>query len=106
MELIKRENGITILDAGVSEKIAEFERKLKAIKEQEEELKKAILSEMQSKGIIKLDDEVNGLSITYVSETMRETFDTKAFRSALPNVYDAYVKLSPVKASIRIKVKG
>lgn len=105
MELIKRENGISILDAETSEKIALFERQLKVIKEQEELLKKAILEEMESKGIIKLEDEINGISITYVAETTRESFDSKKFKKENPDVYDEYVKLSPVKSSIRIKVK-
>lgn len=105
MELIKRENGITILDAETSGKIAEFERQLKAIKEQEEQIKKAILEEMESKGIIKLEDEINGISITYVAETTRETFDSKKFRADNPDMYDSYIRMSPVKSSIRIKVK-
>lgn len=105
MELIKRENGLSILDAGVSDKIANFERQLKAIKKQEDALKQAILEEMESKGIIKLEDEITGLSITYVAETTRESFDSKAFRKDNPDVYDEYVRMSPVKSSIRIKVK-
>ena len=105
MELIKRENGISILDAGISDKIAEFERKIKAIKEQEEELKKAILKEMEIKGIIKLEDETNGLSITYVAETTREIFDSRKFKADNPDMYDEYIKMSPVKSNIRIKVK-
>ena len=105
MELIKITNGISILDAETSEKIAQFERQLKVIKEQEELLKKAILEEMECKGIIKLEDEINGISITYVAETTRETFDSKKFKKENPDVYDEYVKISPVKSSIRIKVK-
>lgn len=105
MELIKRENGITVLNAEVSGKIAEFERQMKTIKEQEEQLKKAILTEMESKGIIKVEDEINGLSITYVAETMRETFDSRKFKVDNPDMYDEYIRISPVKSSIRIKVK-
>ena len=104
-DLIKIENGISILDAGTSNKIAEFERQFKAIKEQKEALLEAIKTEMETKGIIKLDDEINGLSIVYVAETMRETFDSKQFRANNPDLYDEYVKFSPVKSSIRIKLK-
>ena len=104
-EIIRMENGITVLDAETSGKIAEFERQLKAIKEQEEELKKAILEEMESKGIIKVYDEINGISITYVAESYRETFDSKLFRKEHPDVYDEFIRMSPVKSSIRIKIK-
>ena len=104
-EIIKIENGITVLDAETSGKIAEFERQLKAIKEQEEKLKKAILEEMESKGIIKVEDEINGISISYVAESYRETFDSKKFKADKPDVYDEYIKISPVKSRKRIKEK-
>ena len=105
-EIIRMENGISVLDAETSGKIAEFERQLKAIKQQEDELKQAILEEMESKGIIKVEDEVAGISITYVAESYRETFDSKLFKQEHPEVYDEFIRMSPVKASIRIKVKG
>jgi regulator of replication initiation timing len=94
-----------MLNEDISNKIVEFERQLKAIKQQEDELKQAILEEMELNGIVKFEDENNGLSITYVAETTRETFDSKTFRKEYPDVYDEYVKMSPVKSSIRIKVK-
>ena len=104
-EIIRMENGITVLDAETSGKIAEFERQLKAIKEQEEQIKKAILEEMESKGIIKVEDEINGISISYVAESYRETFDSKKFKADNPDMYDSYIRMSSVKPSIRIKVK-
>lgn len=106
--LFKRDfgsNSTLILDPDVANQIAEFERQIKAIKEQEETLKEAIKTEMEAKGIIKVEDEINGLSITYVAETSRETFDSKKFRADNPDVYDEYVRMTPVKSSIRIKVK-
>jgi hypothetical protein len=106
MDLIKRENGISILDAEVSKKIAKFERQLKAIKEQEEKLKTAILEEMEKQGIVKLEDETSGLTINYITKTYRENFDSKKFRKDHPEMYDEYIKMSTVKSSIRIKIEG
>lgn len=103
MELIKVENEIGILDTEVSKKVAEFEKALKEIKEKEEELKQNILSEMESKNILKL--ETDSLTVTYIAPAERETFDSKRFREDNPDLYDEYVKFSPVKSSIRIKVK-
>ena len=91
------------LEPETSSKIAEFERQIKELKEKEEELKQAILSEMESKDIIKL--EAPELTITRVLPTTREALDTKALKEELPEVYDAYVKISEVKSSLRIKVK-
>lgn len=103
MELIKVENEIGILDTEVSKKVAEFEKAIKEIKEKEEELKQNILSEMESKNILKL--ETDDLTITYIAPAERETFDSKKFREENPDLYDEYVKFSPVKSSIRVKVK-
>lgn len=104
MDLITINNEVAILDLETSNKIAEFERQVKELKEKEDALKKAILAEMESKGIIKLDTEA--LAITYVAPTEREALDSKALREELPDIYDAYVKMSPVKSSVRIKLKG
>lgn len=103
MELIKVENDLTILDLEVSNKIAEFERQLKTIKEQEDELKKAILEEMEAKNIIKIESD--DLMISYIAPTDRETFDSKKFKAENQDLYDEYIKMTPVKSSIRIKVK-
>ena len=103
MELIKVENGIGILNAEVSKNIAKFEKVIKEIKEKEEELKQNILTEMENKNILKL--ETDDLTITYIAPAERETFDSKKFREENSDLYDEYVKFSPVKSSIRVKVK-
>lgn len=102
MELIKIENDIAILDIETSNKIAEFERQLKTIKEQEDLIKQTILEEMEAKKIIKL--ETDNLVINYIAPTDRETFDSKSFKADHQEIYDEYVKMTPVKSSIRIKV--
>ena len=87
----------------ITSKIADFERKLKDLKEKEEDLKKRLLEAMEQHNISKLQtDEV---SITYVAETERESFDSKRFRADHADLYDDYITMSPVKASIRIKVR-
>ena len=103
MDLITLNNDVAILDVEVSKKIAEFERQVKEIKAKEDELKQAILAEMESKNIIKLD--TDALAITYVAPTTRETLDSKALKEELPDIYDTYVKISDVKASVRLKLK-
>lgn len=103
MELIKVENGVALLNPETSQKIAEFERQVKAIKEQEDQLKETILNEMKAQNIIKLD--TPELSISYIAESFREQFDSKRFKEQNQDLYDEYVNMTPVKASIRIKVK-
>lgn len=104
MELIKVNGDAAILDVETAKNIAEFEKMAKEIKAKEDELKKEILKEMESKGIIKLETEE--LTISFVSGTERETLNTKALREELPDIYDTYIEIKPVKPSIRIKLKG
>lgn len=101
-ELITISKGVALLDAQTAVKIAEFERKMKEIKEAEDALKAAVLAEMEEKGIlsIKTDD----MTISYVASADRESLDTKRLKAEQPDLYDSYVKISPVKASIRIKL--
>ena len=101
--LITINNGIAVLDAETASRIAEFERSIKSIKEQEESLRQAILEAMEASGVIKL--ETDDLTINYIEETYKETFNSKGFRKDHPEMYDDYVKMSPVKSSVRIKVK-
>ena len=103
MELIKVYGEAAILDGTTAKHIAEFEKMAKDIKAKEDELKKAILTEMESKGIIKL--ETDELTISYVASTDRETFDSKKLRADNPDLYDEYIRMSTVKPSIRIKLK-
>ena len=76
-----------------------------AIEKQEDVLKQSILEEMENKGILSLKDETVGLSISYIASTERETLDSKRLRDEKPDTYDEYVKFTPVKSSIRIKVE-
>ncbi len=102
MELIKKENGY-VLDAETTTAIKNFEMQVKAIKAKEDELKQMILEEMEKKNIIKISTE--DMTISYIAPSKRETFDSKRLKEENPDLYDLYVKLSDVKASIRIKVK-
>lgn len=103
MELIKLENEIFTLDTETSKKLAEFERMAKKIKEEQDNIKQMILEEMEAKNILKID--TDEITISYVAPTDRESFDSKTFKSEHQEMYDEYVKMTPVKSSIRLKVK-
>lgn len=102
-ELITIVDGATILDIKVAEQIAEFERKAKEIEEAEKNLREQIQKEMEEKGIKSI--QTGDLTISYKASYDKETFQTKDFRKENPDLYDKYVKISPVKASISIKLK-
>lgn len=102
-ELIKVENGMTILDMEAQRQIMAFEHQMKAIKAKEDELRRRIIEEMEAKGIIKL--EADDLSITYKAAYDRERFSAKRLRQDHPDIYDEYVTITTVKPSILIKVR-
>ncbi|AIF54350.1 hypothetical protein LDB25A_026 [Lactobacillus phage Ld25A] len=102
-DLIKVENGVATLNGNVTKQIAEFETQIKAIKKQEEDLKKSILDAMKENGVIKIDND--HLTINYIAGHDQERFDTKAFKEENRMIYDEYVKMVHVKDSVRIRVK-
>lgn len=102
-KLIRMEQGSAMLDNEVSYELAYFEKMANEIKAKQDAIKKRILAEMEEHGILKID--TDELTITYVAPTSRETFDSENFRKDNPDLYDEYVKISTVSASVRMKVK-
>lgn len=103
MELIKIKNDSAVLNISTAKQLYEFEKAMKELKEQEDELKAAILKEMEDKNIKKIEND--NLLINYIAPSDRETFDSKTFREEHSDLYDEYVKFTPVKSSVRIKLK-
>ena len=101
--LIIIEQNTALLNPEVSSKLAEFERMAEDIKTKQKELKEKILAEMEEHGILKI--ETDELTINYVAPYSKESFDSKAFRKDNPDLYDEYVKISTVSASVRMKLK-
>ena len=102
-DLITVENGTGLLNPEIAEKIAYFERKIKEIKEVEDNLRAGILEEMEAKGIKKIETE--DFTITYKDSYEKEQFQSKQLRTDDPDLYDRYIKLTSVKSSIVIKLK-
>ena len=101
--IIERKDSDVALSEEVCEKIVSLEKQAKEIKKQQDSMKAEILDAMQKYGVLKLDNEF--LKIAFIPEHDAERFDSKAFKSENPDIYDSYVKLSKVKPSIRITVK-
>lgn len=84
--------------------IVKIMKQLSDLKEQEKALKESLLVEMEKRNIKKID--TPKLTITYVDETTKESFDSKSFRADHRDLYDDYVKISDVKAYVKIGVKN
>lgn len=102
MEIIKVENGY-VLDKQSLDQIKEVEKLAKSLKAKQDAIKAELLKVMEDNNIVKFENE--DLLINYIGPTQRETFDSKQLKADNPDLYDLYVKLSEVKASVRIKLK-
>ena len=92
-----------ILTGTTTDLIIDLDKQEKAIKKAKEEVWNALREEMEKKGIKKIESDE--LLINYIASTDRETFDKKAFQTDHADLFDEYVTMKPVKASIRVKVK-
>lgn len=101
--LIKMENGLPVVREEVTDELLDLELMMKDLKTRADGLKAQILAAMEEYNILKVDSPQ--MVISYIAPVDRETLDSKALKSELPEVYDAYCKLTPVKSSIRVKVK-
>lgn len=102
-ELMEIKNGEAILTSEAADRIAHIERVIKDLTERYSEIKKTLLEEMERHDVIKIETEE--LTINRIEATTRETFDSKALRKDDPDTFDKYVRITPVKSSIRIKVR-
>ena len=98
---------ITLTDNGqltkdTIEKIIALKQEKKRIDEADKKLNAALIEVMEKNGIIKF--QTPELAVTYIAPTTAEKFDSKTFREENPDIYDAYVKISPVSASVRVKI--
>lgn len=84
--------------------IVEIENQLVKLKEMEKALREALEEELSKRNIKKL--ETAKLTITYVDETTKETFDSKQFKADHRDLYNDYCRISDVKAHVVIKVKN
>ena len=104
MEMIVVNNGSSIeLAKQFVAEISKTEHELKKLKEKSDSLKAALLSAMMDNNVCKF--ETPEFTAQFIAPTFRETFDTKAFRKENPAMYDKYANVSPVRASVRVKLK-
>lgn len=104
-------NEVVVIDDNQITEIAELEElikmldgQVKAAKQKQDELKGALLQEMESRGLKSF--EKGNLKITYVAPSTRATLDSKAIKEKYPAIYEAHLKETEIKASLKITLKG
>lgn len=106
-ELITITEEKAILDSKMVNDLILVEKQIKELKEIQDNYKKAIKEAMEEKNIIKLLDEISGLSITYISaQNNLEKFNKDKFQEENPELYDQYVTMDGKKSAyITVKIK-
>lgn len=99
--IVKIENGE--LSQESKKWLIALEKQRKLINDEYDNFKAELLKAMEENGIVKIENE--DLIISYIASGEKETFDSKSFKKDHSEMYDKYVKFTPVKSSIRIKVK-
>ena len=84
--------------------IKDLDSRVKEAKQKQDELKGALLQEMESRGLKSF--EKGNLKITYVAPSTRTTLDSKAIKEKYPEIYEENAKTTDVKASLKITLKG
>lgn len=88
----------------VVSKLTEFEneiQRLKALEKESNNLRKELLDLMEKTGLKQIN--TGGVVVTYIAPTERKTVNTKLLAEELPDVYEKYMSLTPVKASVKVK---
>lgn len=106
-ELITIKNEKAILDTKMVDDLILIEKQIKELKEIQDTYKKAIKEAMEEKNVIKLLDEISGLTITYISaQNNLEKFNKEKFQEENPELYDQYVTMDGKKSAyITVKIK-
>lgn len=103
MDLIKLDEQALMLEPQESEYIADLLVRYNNVNEELNNIKAGLQAFMERSNIKKL--ETDELVITYIAETYRETFNSRAFRKDHEELYNDYIDISTVKPSVRIKLK-
>ena len=102
---LSKSDGLPAEVHGLADAIASMEKQIKTITAQRDELKEKMLEVMRENNCDKV--EIDGkVLITRVAATTRESLDSKSLKADNPDLYAKYLKISPVKESLKITVRS
>ena len=101
-EIVLNDNMLTELYE-VEKIIAYFENERKTAEKNAAMVRDKIVASMKELGITKFENDK--IVITYIAPTTSEKLDSKKLKELEPAIYQKYVKNSPVKEQVRIKLK-
>lgn len=103
--LVVLENGELDIALDVKQTIFSIEKEIKNLTELRDKYKKALIQEIEDRGMTKCNISNELFTLTYKGPSTRETLDSKRLKADMPEIYDEYVKISNVSSSISAKLK-
>lgn len=104
MEIVKIENGKIEIAKEFTKQYKEFLKLQLEMDLKMKEVKEKVKQAMEEYGITSFDNE--DLTITYQKGTTRKSVDSKKLKEELPDIYEEYLKESPVASSVIVEVKN
>lgn len=101
-DLIRKETSLELPSDLISE-ICAIQRQAEEAAKRLEELKAGLLQQMKTNNVKSFDCEA--FKLTYIAESVSETFDSKAFRKDNEDLYEKYKKVTHRKPSLKITLK-
>ena len=99
-ELIRIENDKAILKEEMIANILDIESKIKELTDVYDTYKKMIQEEMEKRNVIKIVDEITGLSRSYVAaQENLEKFNKTRLRDNYPDIYDECIDMNGKRAA-------
>lgn len=93
----------------MQETIEEMKKQQEELESKMLEFKNACMEEMKARGLKKFEftNQENGkkLTLTYVAESKRTSFDSKRFKEENQSLYDQYLKESTISETLKVSVK-
>ncbi len=103
MEIVKIENGQIEIAKEFTKQYKEFLKLQLEMDLKMKEVKEKVKQAMEEFNITSFDND--DLTITYRKGTTRKSVDTKRLKEELNDIYQEYLKESPVASSVIVEVK-
>ena len=101
-ELVKNEDNKIVVAEEVIEQFKNFIKLKEEFDLKEKELKHSLKEAMEKLEIKKFV--VNGLCATIKEATVRKSLDTTRIKTEMPDIYEEYLKETPVSSSITLTI--
>ncbi len=100
--IVKIENNNIVVAEEVIQQIKDFTKIKEELDLKEKELKQDLKEAMEELGLKKFI--VNGLCATIKEATIRKSLDTTRIKEEMPDIYEEYLKETPVSSSITLTI--